>query len=304
MENSLIALSQQLAETVEQAAPSILAIQGGARVPASGVLWGPDIVVTADHMIRREEDLHVTAPDGKTLPAELVGRDPSTDLALLRVAGLEGAGLARIESMQRPGQVVLVLGRSPETGVQASMGIISSVSGPWHTWRGGRIDCLLRLDVSLYPGSSGGAVIDASGRLVGIATGGLSRTSAIAIPLATIQRITAQLLEQGHIRRGWLGIGLQPLGLPEHLMRKSGRDERGGVILLSVESGSPADQAGFLPGDILLTLDGKATREPEHVQELLTGDVIGRELQAVVLRGGMVMERAVKVAERNRKGER
>ena len=242
MENLLAALSHELAAaSTKPANPSSRCMD--ARVASSGVLWQPGVVVTADHTLRREEDIRVTLPGGKTVPAEIAGRDPGTDLAVLRIsAGATPAVRIEANLALQPGNLVLAVGRSQDTGPVAAMGVVSSVSGPWRTWRGGKIDQFLRLDLGLYPGSSGGAVIDASGPFLGIATGGLSRTSALAIPGATIARVVHPLFENGHIARGYLGVGFQPVGIPEH---------RKGLIVLSVEAQSPAGQAGLVIGDVL-----------------------------------------------------
>src|SRR5579885_885452 len=252
MENPLIAVSQQLADAVERAGKSVVAVSARPRLASSGVVWRDGIVVTADHTIRRTEEITVSLPDGRTLAAALAGRDSATDLAVLKV---EGAGLPVPEFATGPlavGSLVLAVGRSPETGANASLGVISSLAGPWRTWRGGRVDRFVRLDLSLYPGSSGSAIIDAQGRALGLATTGLSRSAPLAIPAATVERVLAELLTRGHIARGYLGLGLQPVVLPEHLSSRLNLPERGGVIVLSVEPAGPAECVGqAVPARIL-----------------------------------------------------
>ena len=221
MENPLIALSLQLAATAERAGRSVVAINARWRNSSSGVIWRNGVIVTADHTIRREEEIRVTLPDGRSATAELAGRDPGTDLAVLKVDTTDcpAARTADPDSV-KTGNLLLAIGRSEQTGVSAAMGVVSNASGPWHTWRGGKLDHFLRLDIGLYPGVSGAAVVDAEGKLIGIATAGLSRTSLLAIPAATIDRVTDELLRQGHIARGYLGVGLQPIPWPEHLRTK------------------------------------------------------------------------------------
>lgn len=307
MQNPLIALSNELASATQRASLLVAAIRARPRFPSSGLVWRNGVIVTADHTIRRDEEIRVTLPDGRTVAAELVGRDPGTDLAVLR-ADTGGAGTAEESAPDsvRAGALVLVLGRSEETGASAAMGVISSVSGPWHTWRGGKMDQLLRLDVALYPGASGGAVVDAGGKLIGIATAGLSRTSVLAIPLTTVNRVAEELLRSGHVARGFLGIGLQPIALPEHLRTKLNLPPRpkggsGGLMVLSVEPDGPAGRAGIVLGDVLVAMDGKQVSDTEDVQEFLGGEQVGAVVKAALLRGGELTAVNVTIGERPRR---
>ena len=306
MENPLIALSLELAATAERAGRSVVAVNARWRNASSGVIWRNGVIVTADHTIRREEEIRVALPDGRSAVAELAGRDPGTDLAVLKVE-LADAPIARPSAPDsiKTGNLALAIGRSEQTGVSAAMGVVSNVSGPWHTWRGGKLDSFLRLDIGLYPGISGAAVVDVEGKLIGIATAGLSRTSLLAIPAATIDRVTDELLRQGHIARGYLGVGLQPIPLPEHLRTKLKSAEGGlaksGLIVLSVEPDGPAGQAGLLIGDVLVTLDGTSVTGTDDVQEFLSGERVGKPLTASLLRGGDLIERTITVAERPRR---
>jgi S1-C subfamily serine protease len=301
MENPLIALSIELAAAAERAGRSVVAVNARWRNASSGVIWRNGVIVTADHTVRREEEIRVTLPDGRSAAAELAGRDPGTDLAVLKVETAD-APIARSSAPDsiKAGNLALAIGRSEQTGVSAAMGVVSNVSGPWHTWRGGKLDRFLRLDIGLYPGVSGAAVVDAEGKLIGIATAGLSRTSLLAIPEATIDRVTDELLRQGHIARGYLGVGLQPIPLPEHLRTKL-KSAEGGLIVLSVEPDGPAGQAGVLIGDVLIAMDGTSVTGTDDVQEFLSGDRVGKPLTASLLRGGDLVERTIAVAERPRR---
>ncbi len=301
MENPLIALSTELAATVERAGRSAVAVNARWRNASSGVIWRKGVIVTADHTIRREEEIRVTLPDGHSAVAELAGRDPGTDLAVLKV----DTGDAPVARPSKPdsiktGHLALAVGRSENTGVSAAMGVISNVSGPWHTWRGGKLDRFIRLDIGLYPGVSGAAVVDAESEVIGIASAGLSRTSLLAIPAATIDRVTDELLRQGHIAHGYLGVGLQPIPLPEHLKTKLKSGESG-LIVLSAEPDGPAGQAGVLIGDVLIALDGTSVTGTDDVQEFLSGDRVGKPLKASLLRGGELTERTITVGERPRR---
>ncbi|HZT33634.1 MAG TPA: S1C family serine protease [Bryobacteraceae bacterium] len=299
----MIAVSQQLADAVERAGKSVVAVSARPRLASSGVVWRDGIVVTADHTIRRTEEITVSLPDGRTLAAALAGRDSATDLAVLKV---EGAGLPVPEFATGPlavGSLVLAVGRSPETGANASLGVISSLAGPWRTWRGGRVDRFVRLDLSLYPGSSGSAIIDAQGRALGLATTGLSRSAPLAIPAATVERVLAELLTRGHIARGYLGLGLQPVVLPEHLSSRLNLPERGGVIVLSVEPAGPAERAGVVLGDVLVALRGQPVRDTDDVQAFLETEFVGQAVPARILRAGVLTEFPITIGERPRREE-
>jgi S1-C subfamily serine protease len=246
--------------------------------------------VTAEHTVRREEDITVTLPDGHSAPASLVGSDQGTDLAVLKVEA-EGVVLPTV-GVPQPGNLALTIGRSEDSGVNATMGVISAVSGAWRTWRGGRLDNYIRLDLTLYPGSSGGAVVDIAGNAIGIATSALSRIAGVAIPASTIDRVVDEILARGQVSRGYLGVGLQPIELPEH---------HKGLIVLSLGEDGPAVKAGVLIGDILVSLDGAAVSEPEDVQNAVESHAVGQTVRAGVIRGGDPRTVAITIGERPRR---
>jgi len=302
MENPLVFLSNELAAVADRAGRVAVAVHARPRISSSGVLWRDGVVVTAEHTVRRDEEIRVTLPGGKTVPATLAGRDPGTDLAVLRVEGPAGAEIATTDSI-KAGNLVLAIGRSEETGVGAALGVISGVSGPWHTWRGGKIDRYVRLDIGLYPGASGGAAVDVEGRVVGIVTAGLSRTSVLGIPAATVNRVADELLNQGHVARGYLGVGLQPIVLPAHLKAKlkTAEGAEGGLIVLSVEPGGPAADAGLVLGDVLIALDGKPVTDTSDVQDFLSTDYVGKPVKISAIRGGEPAEVTVTIGQRPRR---
>src|ERR1700688_1557564 len=203
MESTLISFSNELAGIVQRLSPFVVSVGARRRYPSSGLLWSPNVIVTAAHTIQQDEDISITTADGKILGAKLVGRDPGTDIAVLKVDLPEPPGVAPgWASVVSPGEPALVLGRSPHSGANASCGIISAVSGPWKTWRGGELDSYIRLDARLFPQSSGGAVVNMRGEIIGIATSALSRIAGLAIPVATVKRVADQLLEKGFVPRG------------------------------------------------------------------------------------------------------
>lgn len=299
MNNSLAALSDGLAAAVERAGRSVVAVNGRARTSSSGIHWRPGVIVTAEHAIRREEDIRVAADGGRVFTATLAGRDPSTDLAVLKIdsADLPVAEFGDSDRV-RAGGIALAVGRSQETGLNVSMGVVNAVGGSYRNWRGGRIDRYLRLDLSLYLGSSGAAFADANGLILGLATNALSRVAPIAIPASTIDRVMDELLRKGHISRSYLGVGLQPVPLPEALQKKLGLSRAGGTIVLSVEADGPAGRAGILIGDVVVEIGGKPVVDTDDVQAALEPVSPGKNVSVRLIRGGEVADRIVVAGER------
>ncbi len=290
MASELVKLSKDLAGVVEKTGRAAVAVHARPRFSSSGVFWKPGIIVTAEHAIRREEEITVTLPDGKSAAATLAGSDPSTDIAVLKVEA-EGTVLPTVAA-PAPGNLALSIGRSADSGVNATLGAISAVSGEWRTWRGGRLDHYIRLDLTLYPQSTGAVVVDVEGNAIGIATPALSRIAGVAIPANTLNRVVDQLLERGRVARGYLGVGLQPVELPDH---------HKGLIVLSLGENGPAAKAGVLVGDILVSLDGTAVADPEDVQNLVEARAVGQKIEAGVIRGGAPRTVEVVLGERPRR---
>jgi S1-C subfamily serine protease len=267
-------------------------------LPSSGVHWRLGVVVTADHTVKREEEITVMLPDGRTVPATLAGRDASTDLAVLRLQHVEfPTGEFGEPSSLRVGHLVLAVGRPSERGLSASMGVISAVSGAWRTWSGGQIDQFVRLDLTLYPGFSGGPLVDAGGRIVGINTSG-PRNMVLTIPTSTVNRVVDQLLERGRIARGYLGLGMQPVRLPDALRSTLNLPGDSGVIVVAVQPDSPAEKAGVLLGDVLIALDDKSVSDTADVLAMLGPERVGNTVRASVVRGGRLAELMISVGER------
>ena len=302
MSSTLEALSNDLAGAVERAGRSVVAIHARRRIPASGILWRAGLVVAADHTVHKEDDVRVTLADGTDTRATVAGRDPTTDLCILKLrdADTKGAEPAAVSRTPlRVGQLVLALGR-PGHAVTASLGIVSAVGPEWRTWRGGRVDQFVRLDLAIYDGFSGGPLVDATGRVLGVGTSGLARAAAVAVPAATVDRVADQLLAGGRIRPGYLGIGTQPVKLTESMrnhLETEGRAPEWGLMIVAVEPDAPADRAGLLLGDVLVSLDGQPTADPRDVLAILGPDAIGRTLDATVLRAGTPTTLTVTVGE-------
>jgi S1-C subfamily serine protease len=295
--DTLLSLSNDLAAAVERAAPAVVTVHARRRLPSTGIHWQPGIVVTAEHTVRTAEDITVTMADGRSLPAVLAGRDSGTDLAVLRVADA-GPVVATPgdDAALRVGHMVLAIGYGP----RASWGVISALGPRWRSARGGDIDRLVRLDLVLYPGFSGGPLIDAAGRVVGLNTSGLAHETRLALPVTMVRRVTDELLRKGHVSRGYLGLGMQPVRLPEPLRTQLGLGA-GGLIVVMVEPAGPAARAGMLLGDVLVALDGAPVGELDDVQARLGSDRVGVEISAVVLRGGARTELRITVGEQPRR---
>lgn len=296
--SNLLALSHSLADAVEKAGRAVVAVNARHRIPSSGVHWRSGIIVTADHTVRRDEEITVTLPDNRKIPAKLVGRDSSTDLAVLKLqdVDLPTAEIGDTESL-KVGHMVLAVARPGESGLSASWGVVSAKGGAWRNWCGGQIDSFLRLDLSLYPGFSGGALVDASGSVVGINTSG-PRNMVLSIPVATVNRVIDTLLEKGRIARGYLGLGMQPVLLPDTLKSALNLSSTGGAIVVNVEPNGPGDRAGVLIGDVLLSFDDQLVSDTADVQRVLTPESVGKTVRVRLIRGGALVEVAIAVGER------
>lgn len=299
----LLALSNDLAGAVERAGRAVVAVNARPRMPSSGVHWRQGVIVTAEHTIKREEEITVALPDGRSVPATLAGRDASTDVAVLKLQGVDlpTADIGDSAAL-KVGYLVLAVARPDERGrgLSASLGMISAVGGAWRTWSGGQIDQFVRLDLTLYPGFSGGPLVDAQGRVVGINTSG-PRSIVLAIPTSTVNRVVDQLLAKGRIARGYLGLGMQPIRLPETLKRSLNLAAHNGIIVVAVEPNSPAEKAGVLIGDVLLALDGRSVSDTADVLAMLGPERVGSELRASIIRGGVLSELMIAVGERPRR---
>lgn len=298
----LMGLSNDLAGAVERAGASVVAVNARQRVPSSGIHWRAGIVVTADHTVERDEDITVTLPDGQTVAATLAGRDPNTDIAVLRVSesAVPAAAIADASAL-KVGHMALAIGRMGDQGLNASLGVISAVGGPWRTGRGGRggqIDQFIRADVTFYPGFSGGPLVDAAGQIVGVNTSGVSRSMGLTIPAETVNRVVDAVLSGKRTGRGYLGVSLQPVRLPDALKTALGVTDETGLIVVSTEDNGPAAHAGMMIGDVLVSLDGKPVAETETVQSLLAPEKVGQTIVARVTRGGQPVNVQITVGER------
>jgi S1-C subfamily serine protease len=302
MSELLAEFSNALSEAVEAGGRYTVRVEARRRLSASGVIWSPEgVIVTAHHVVEWDSNITIGLPDGRSLPAHLIGRDPATDIAVLRLdtapeseGSLEPAPLGGDEHL-RVGHLVLALGR-PGRSVQATLGIVSALGQAWRTMGGGQIDRYLQTDTAMYPGFSGGPLVDGAGRVLGINSSALLRGISLIVPVATVRRLAETLLAHGHVPRGHLGVKVQPVRLPSASAARVGQET--GVLLLSVEPGSPAERAGLLLGDTIVTLDGQPIRDIDDLMAVLSGDRVGSSVPVRVLRGGEVRDLAVTIGDR------
>jgi len=290
-------LSNALAGAVERAAGSLFAVHGRPRLPSTGVHWRAGLIVTASHTVEPDREVTLTAPDGRTLAAQVVGRDPGLDIAVLRaeVTGVPAADI-RDDGELRIGHLVLALGAGP----RASAGIVSALD-----LRGGRQrepDAMLAVDLTLYPGFSGGPLVDVLGHVVGITTSGVSRHLQCAVRAAAVTRLTDHVVRAGRIPRAYLGVGTQPVVLPNDLRERLGLTQRTAVIVVNVTSDSPAAAAGLVIGDVLVSIAGHAIAEPGDLVAVLQPDRVGNTVTTSILRGGEPRQIQVTVGERPSRG--
>ena len=304
MSAELVALSNALAESTDRAAASAVAVHTETRSSSSGVVWRPGVVVTAEHALRRDEEIQLTLPDGRVVAATLAGRDPSTDIAVLKCAEAATAiGEFGDVTSLKPGSLTLVVGRTRASGPVAGLAVVSLVAAERHAWPGGSFAPYVRLDIGLQPTAAGGVVVDAHARAVGMATPRFARFGAIAIPAPTVNRVMDILLEKGRIPRGYLGVGLQSVRLPDTLRQSLQRTDKGAAIVIDVEPNGPAHKAGIVIGDILVSLAGRPVTRLDDIYSQLNAEVIARPLNLKFIRGGAIQEASIVVGERPHGGD-
>ncbi len=294
---TITSLSNTLSGIVDKVGPSVVRVEARHRLPASGTVWSADgVIVTADHAVERDEHIRIGLAGGDTISATLVGRDPTTDVAVLRA---ESQGLTLPEWTEpggvRVGHLVLSLGRPGQT-IRAALGMISAVTDTWRAPSGAQIDRYIQTDARLARGFSGGPLVDASGKVVGLNTSGLLRWAALTVPVPTLRRVVDTLITHGRVRRGYLGVGAQPVRLPAPVQQQFGQET--GLLLVSVEPGSPAERGGLLLGDVILSIGGIVIHHLNDLTGLLTAERIGAGVPVRILRSGAARELAVEVGER------
>ena len=299
--NTLQSLSRDLANVVEQAGAAVVAVNARRHLSSSGVYWRDGVIVTAAHTLRRTENISVILSSGETVAATIAGADSSTDLAVLKITSPKlNVPSFGDTSQLKIGHIILAVGRGTQRGLNATLGIVGVLSGAWRSWRGGLIDQFIGLDLDLHPGAAGGPLVDPHGRILGINTSGLSRNTELTIPVSTVNRVVEQLLEKGHIGRGYLGLGMYAIPLPEELQSALALSGGSGLIVVSVEPEGPGAKAGVLLGDVIVALEDKAVSNIRDLQTFLESESVGKTIPVSLVRSGKPVELKVTIGERRR----
>lgn len=295
-------LSTELAQAIQNVGKNIVTVQARGGRTSSGICWDADTLVTAGHAVSKEEDIRAWMAPDQPFAVRLIGRDFGSDIAVLKAdTKIKGPGSTFVESPQLAvGQLVVAVARTRRGNLVTSAGLLSGLMGEWHTYRGSKIESFIRPDLRLYPGFSGGALVGADGKIIGMTTSALGRGSPLAVPYATLKRITSVLLEKGYIPRPYLGLGLQPVGLPESLCQKLNLTQQTGALVVYVEAGGPADRAGVLLGDVLLTVADHHF-EKEGLSTILARLAPGQDANIGGIRGGQQFSSTVGIGERPRR---
>jgi S1-C subfamily serine protease len=297
--SDLTSLSNQLADAVQAAGAWTVRVQARRGPPASGIALAADLVLTADHVVdpAREDAIRIGLPDGSEVGGSVVGRDPATDVAILRIASGALTPAKSADAEPRTGSLVLVVGR-PGSEPNASLGLITGLAGPARTRRGGMLERFIQVDAVLYPGFSGGPLVGADGAVLGMITSGLGFGGpAVAIPWSLVSQLAETIGKHGKVPRGYLGVGSQPVTLSAQAKELTGGQERG-LLVVQVADGGPAAAAGFLQGDILVKLDSTAVTNADDLQGLLGPNRVGTNVSAAVVRGGELRELTLTVGTR------
>src|SRR5574341_417198 len=296
--NVLVELSDALADAAEKTGKATVLVNARRRMPASGIAYAADLILTADHVIEREEDITVTLADGTEIPARVAGRDAGSDLAVLKLERAAATVAEPTKSPARLGQIALALGRPSPDGIEASLGTVSAIGGPVRTGRGGMLERYIRADSISYPGFSGGPLVAADGTVLGINTSGLGRGPSITIPADIAWKVAETLAKNGRIKRGYLGIRSQTVEIPSASQKALKREQATGLLIVSVENDSPASKGGLIVGDILVAVAGVPVLHHDELFARLGSDVVGKSTTVEILRGGQPQTLNVLIGER------
>jgi S1-C subfamily serine protease len=297
-ENVLVELSDALADAAETAGKATVLVNARRRMPASGIVYASDLILTADHVVEREEDIKVILPDGSEVLARLAGRDAGSDLAVLKLERAASAVAEATKTPARLGQIALALGRPTPDGLEASLGTVSAIGGPIRTGRGGMLERYIRTDSISYPGFSGGPLVAADGTILGLNTSGLANGAAVTVPADLAWQIADVLVRHGRIQRGYLGIRSQAVDIPESSQKALKRQQATGLLIVGVENGSPAAKGGLIVGDILVGVAGAPVLQHDELFSRLNGDVVGKSTPIDILRGGQPQTLNVLIGEK------
>ncbi len=297
-QNVLVELSDALADAAEKAGKATVLVNARRRMPASGIAYASDLILTADHVVEREEGIKVILADGAEVSARVAGRDAGSDLAVLKLERSTNTVAEATKSPARLGQIALALGRPSPDGIEASLGTVSAIGGPIRTGRGGMLERYLRTDSISYPGFSGGPLVAADGTILGLNTSGLANGAAVTVPADIAWSIAGTLVQHGRIKRGYLGIRSQTVEIPEASQKALEREQATGLLIVGVEKGSPAAKGGLIVGDILVGVAGEPILHHDELFTRLNGDVVGKSTPIDLIRGGQPQTLNVVIGEK------
>ena len=300
--NPLIAFSERIAEIVENVGNSIVAINGQ-RFSCSGINWRDGLIVTSEENVKHSQKVTITLPNGEISPVTLLGRDPSTDVAVFKSE--VSLAIAPVDSNceLQVGHLALAIGRDDERGLFATQGIVSTVGGSWRSTLGGYIDRFIRLDLNFSPGSGGSALVNAAGKVVGFNTTG-PRRSVLTIPAVTVERVINQLLTTGHLRRGYLGLAMQPVSLSKFLVTQLSLSTQQGLMVMDVETSAPAEQAGIILGDILISIEDTTITRLRDIQAYLEPPNVGKTVEMQLIRAGELKDVSLTIGDSGSRNDR
>ena len=287
MQNPLIELSHSLATIVASASASVVAVSARKNGYQSGILIDSTRILTVDHGVEVDGEIQILLPSGQVAAASLLGRDSGSDLALLQLqTPYEAAPVLALAGGASLGELVIAISRSPETGANAALGMLGALSGAWRTWKGGKLDHFLKLDLPLSPGISGSVALRADGTVLGLITSGLTRGAVIVIPASNLHHFVETIAAHGDLGSGYLGVGLQPVPQPA------------GMIVLSIEPNSPSAVANLMVGDVILSIGGEAAADFSIIQEFLEAPHVGQQVPLRVFRAGNELDLQIEIGRR------
>lgn len=296
--NMLLELSDAIADAAERAGKSTVLVDARKKFPASGIAFDKDLILTADHVVQRDEDIKVVLADGTEITARLAGRDPGTDLAVLKLSQASATPAEVSKTPARVGQFVLAIGRPSTGGIESSLGSVNGFGGPVRTGRGGMLESFIKTDVVMYPGFSGGPLVNGDGTVFGINTSGFGNGSSITIPADVAWKIADTLAKHGKVKRGYIGIRSQAVEVSAEGQKELKREQETALLVVGIETDSPAAKGGLMVGDILVGVAGQPVVHHDDLFVRLGGDVVGKSTPLNILRGGKLLDVNVVVGER------
>jgi S1-C subfamily serine protease len=299
MSNTLIDLSDAIAALVEQSAATTVSVFGRRRLPATGIVWDADLIVTANHVVESDEGLTVEGPSGEAIAATVAGRDPAGDIAVLRAPGLGKSPATRANGVPRPGEYVLAVGKAGDDQPRVSSGLVNLANAALRIGRGRVVGPVIQSEVAMLPGFSGGPLLNSRGEVLGMNSSHLARGASITISVEALAPIVEALATNGRLRTGYIGIGARAVGLTESQVKDAKLDQHVALVVLSIDEGGPAHTAGMLIGDLVVAVNGQPVASVDDLASNLPGEIVGSRIPVHVVRGSAIQEIQITVGERN-----